>query len=201
MPDAASSGGLYKTTFTVWTRYHPGTMSIIDLAREATAGDAYSPFQHSVLVPNPEADPDWGGTGFSGPGPRVAVRLLCDHCYTVATGDEPVCQPGCRHAHLDSDGACLWPEGPVSCQHCGHADRLTPVPASHEGLRNLPKVAERGKGQWWLSWPGDSQGPFPSRTAAWDAWHTADPWQLHARAEQRNTTAAGGARSSRQREL
>lgn len=166
------SGALYKTTIIIWTSYPPDDMEIVDLAWEATDGNAHSSVEHTVLVPCPEADPDWDGTEFFDlPGSRAAVRLLCDHCYTAVTGTDAECQRGCRHRGLDDDGACMWPEGPVRCQWCGHAGRLTPVPAGHEGFRNLPAVGERGGGQWWLSWAQDQRGPYPSQDAAWDAWH------------------------------
>lgn len=164
--------GLYKTTFTVWTGYPLDGMSITTLARQATDGDAYSPAEQTVLIPCPDADPDWDGTDFFDPHGKITVRLLCDRCYEALTGGIAGCQPGCRHDGLDADGACLWPEGPTECQWCTHTDRLTPVPADHHGFHNLPTVEERDEGQWWLDWIDEQQGPYASEAAAWDAWRS-----------------------------
>lgn len=138
---------LYRTTITIWTTYPAGGMDLARLAREATDGDAYCSGQESVLVPCPEADPAPPGAEFFPKRQRIRVRLLCDRCLTAVTGDEGECQPGC-HGRLDHDGACLWPDGPVECQHCGNVARLTPVPAAHAGFASLPSVGERSQGQW-----------------------------------------------------
>lgn len=165
--------GLYRTTVTVWTTYPAGGMDLTALARQATDGNASCSAQQTVLVPCPEADPAPPGPEFFELSQKVAIRLLCDRCFEAVTGEQGLCQPGCRHEGLDDDGACLWPEGPAECQWCGYADRLTPVPRDHEGFRNLPAVGERDEGQWWLTWPGEEQGPYPSLDAAWGAWHAS----------------------------
>lgn len=163
---------LYKTTVTFWTNYPAGDVDLELLAREATAGGAYCAGQESVLVPCPEADPAPPGAEFFAKRVKIPVRLLCDRCCAAVTGEDAECQPGC-HLDLDHDGACLWPEGPNGCQWCGYASRLTPVPVAHTGFSSLPTVEERAEGQWWLTWPREDRGPYPSAGAAWAGWHAS----------------------------
>ena len=66
---AGKAKGLYKTTIIVWSRYDPSAaeMELVDLARDATDGEAYCPvLRPSVLVAEPAKDPDWDGTDFFG---------------------------------------------------------------------------------------------------------------------------------------
>ena len=65
--------------------------------------------------------------------------------------------------------------GTGQCQWCGDEDRLREVlRADVEHL--LPTAGEEDEGMWWLHWPRDRQGPYPSARAAWDDWHaSAEP--------------------------
>ena len=52
---------LWVTTIVIWTDYNPRGLEIIDLAREATPGDAYCSSQHVTRVTDPLTFP---GTEF-----------------------------------------------------------------------------------------------------------------------------------------
>jgi len=188
------ASGLYKTTVTIWTAYPADGMDLAALAQRAADGGAHCSERCTVLVPRPEADPAAPGPGFPGPSGKVALRLLCDTCFEAATGEVAQCQPGCRREGLDDNGPCLWPEGPDECQWCGQADRLTPLPADHPGLRRLPVVGERDDGGWWLSQPGSgtARGPYNSPEDAWHAWHLSQYEQRRPRqAAEQHPPAAG----------
>lgn len=60
---------LYKTTIVIWTEYDPGSVELVDLAREAHVGDAYCSKQISEEISQYENDPDWDGTEFFGDRP------------------------------------------------------------------------------------------------------------------------------------
>jgi hypothetical protein len=55
---------LYKTTIIIWSRYDGDKVQLSDLAYQAEEGDAYCSKQSSVLIPQPDTDPDWPGTEF-----------------------------------------------------------------------------------------------------------------------------------------
>lgn len=160
--------GLYKTTVVFYTARPASGMTADGLLSAFQRGEALSPpgAVRSVLVPLPGDDPDWDEALSPGRAGKIPLRLLCDRCFEAVSGEFAQCQPGCLHGGLDADGACLWPGGPDQCGWCGRPDRLTPVPADHDGIRRLPAVGERGEGQWRLIWPGSDQGPYPSEGAA-----------------------------------
>jgi hypothetical protein len=171
-------GGLYKTTVVFYTSHPATAIDLAGLIRALRQGDAFSPSDtvRPVLVPLPGGDPDWNDARFAGHTDKIPIVLLCDHCFEKVSGKFAECQPGCLHNGLDDDGPCLWPDGPDRCGWCGQADRLTPVPRDHDGFQSLPIASEHGEGQWRLNWPGspgDTQGPYPSQEAAWDAWHAS----------------------------
>lgn len=96
---------------------------------------------------------------------------LCDGCFQAATGLHAVCQDGCCKP-LDHEGLCLEPEPcQADCTWCGQADRLTAVDLENLDLATMPTVGEEDEGCWYLHWPSESQGPYASADAAWDAWH------------------------------
>lgn len=37
----------------------------------------------------------------------------------------------------------------------------------------LPTADEDDEGQWFLRWPDEQRGPYPSAQAAWDDWHAS----------------------------
>lgn len=49
---------LYKTTIVIWSEYPTNNVSIEDLAREATRGDAYCSSQRCEGVSDPSKFPD-----------------------------------------------------------------------------------------------------------------------------------------------
>jgi hypothetical protein len=55
---------LYKTTVVIWSEYDPKGTELEDLAHDATEGESYCSSQKTVLVRDPEKDPDWDGTEF-----------------------------------------------------------------------------------------------------------------------------------------
>lgn len=59
---------LYKTTAIIWSREHPTDelhLELSELAEESETGSAaYCSGQTTVLVNDPEHDPDWDGTEF-----------------------------------------------------------------------------------------------------------------------------------------
>lgn len=56
---------LYKTTIVIWSEYDPtGCSELVDLAGEATSGDAYCSKSETERIPDPSKDPDWDGTEF-----------------------------------------------------------------------------------------------------------------------------------------
>jgi len=55
---------LWKTTIVIWTEYDPQQSELADLCRDAVEGEAYCSKSNSVLLPEPEGDPDWDGTEF-----------------------------------------------------------------------------------------------------------------------------------------
>jgi hypothetical protein len=57
---------LYKTTIVIWSRYDSDKAELVDLAREATNGDAYCSRQESVAIERPRDDPEWDDTEFFG---------------------------------------------------------------------------------------------------------------------------------------
>jgi hypothetical protein len=58
---------LFKTTIVIWSDYDPSQEGDIDeLAHDATYGDSYCSKESSVVVEDPEKDPDWDGTEFFG---------------------------------------------------------------------------------------------------------------------------------------
>lgn len=93
--------------------------------------------------------------------------LVCDPCYAGATGLIPECEDDCCKA-LDHDGLCLVPDSREDCEWCGCTDRLHII---REFTNAMPTVGEMGEGQFWLNWPRERQGPFPSAEAAWAHWH------------------------------
>jgi hypothetical protein len=101
---------------------------------------------------------------------RSTVLLLCDACYECVTGLAAECQDGCPQA-LDHDGLCLRSSTP-ECGWCGEPGRLHEVDRGQVHAR-LPTVGEESDGQWFLHWPADRRGPYPSAQAAWDDWHAS----------------------------
>ena len=62
---------LFKTTIVIWSDYDPSpswcsSRPISELAHDATYGDSYCSKESSVMVEDPEKDPDWDGTDFFG---------------------------------------------------------------------------------------------------------------------------------------
>ena len=57
---------MWKTTVVIWTDYDPAHLELDRLAHEACRGDAYCSKQHTDVVENVGADPDWDGTDFFG---------------------------------------------------------------------------------------------------------------------------------------
>lgn len=114
-----------------------------------------------------------GQAGPVGESSLAAVLQLCDGCYQAATALVAECADGCPQ-DLDHTGLCLR-ASTSECQWCGDEDRLREVlRADVEQL--LPTVGEEDEGMWWLHWPRDRQGPYPSARAAWDDWHaSAEP--------------------------
>jgi hypothetical protein len=57
---------LYKTIITVWSNFNPSTsqIEVYDLVRDAIDGESYCSGIRTILVPDPEYDPDWDGTEF-----------------------------------------------------------------------------------------------------------------------------------------
>jgi hypothetical protein len=66
-------------------------------------------------------------------------------------------------------GLCLRDDGD-ECQWCGATDRLHKA-SMDDVAPLLPTTGEEDEGQWFLHWPHDRRGPYPSRQAAWDDWH------------------------------
>lgn len=95
---------------------------------------------------------------------------LCDTCFTAVTSEVAECEDGCSQP-LDHEGLCHR-DTPPECQWCGQPDRLHLVSRFLVPGRTLPTVGERDEGQWWLNWPGETKGPYPSAQAAWEAWHS-----------------------------
>ena len=56
---------LYKTTIVIW-REDPFMGELLDLAWQATEGDAYCARMDEFRVDDPEQDNDWDGTEFFG---------------------------------------------------------------------------------------------------------------------------------------
>lgn len=50
--------GLHKTTIVIWSRYPGDKLELVDLAQQATDGDAYCSKQESVFCDDPFGDPD-----------------------------------------------------------------------------------------------------------------------------------------------
>lgn len=57
---------LKKTTIVIWSEVDDPDRELSDLAREAEVGDAYCARLASMVVNDPQADPDWDGTEFFG---------------------------------------------------------------------------------------------------------------------------------------
>lgn len=55
---------LWKTTIVVWSDKEPFNWEITDIAHDAMDGDSFCSRQHTVLVEDAEADPDWRATDF-----------------------------------------------------------------------------------------------------------------------------------------
>ena len=56
---------LYKTTVVLWSEYDPSNqVELEDLARDATSGEAYCSKQCTILIEDPQGDPDWDMTEF-----------------------------------------------------------------------------------------------------------------------------------------
>lgn len=55
---------LHKTTIIIWSEYDGSAVELMDLAFQATEGDAYCSVQRSEVVENPDADPEFDGTEF-----------------------------------------------------------------------------------------------------------------------------------------
>jgi len=55
---------LFKTTIVIWTKNDATPVSLEDLSREATNGNAYCSKQTCVEVKDPNADDDWEDTEF-----------------------------------------------------------------------------------------------------------------------------------------
>jgi len=66
MTSTPAGKALYRTTIVIWSEYDGEKVEIEDLAFQATEGNAYCSKQSSVLVREPELDPDWDGTEFFG---------------------------------------------------------------------------------------------------------------------------------------
>jgi hypothetical protein len=107
------------------------------------------------------------------PGSRGAMQaiLLCDGCFTAATGLLAECEEGCPQ-DVGHTGLCLG-ASPEYCQWCGSPGRLREVSRADVG-HLLPAVGEEDEGLWFLHWADSRRGPYPSAQAAWDDWH-ADP--------------------------
>jgi hypothetical protein len=79
---------------------------------------------------------------------------LCPICLKVSTGMEMRCGP------LQPWATCGW---------CGWASVLHEVSRDQVDFGKLPSVAAE-EGVWWLKWPTERQGPFPSAASAWSYW-------------------------------
>ncbi len=56
---------LFKTKIVIWSEHnHQGNTELVDLAREATDGEAYCSVMTSERIANPDSDNDWDGTEF-----------------------------------------------------------------------------------------------------------------------------------------
>jgi hypothetical protein len=60
----ATSKPLYKTTLVIWSTWDGSKVEIDRLASEAMDGDAFCAKSETVIVADPESDPDWQGTEF-----------------------------------------------------------------------------------------------------------------------------------------
>lgn len=54
---------LWKTTIVIWSKFDPQTCELIELAKEATDGNAKCTKQESRCVQNVDNDPDSVGIG------------------------------------------------------------------------------------------------------------------------------------------
>jgi hypothetical protein len=55
---------LYRTTIVIWSDEPTTKLELIDLAREATEGNAYCSVYTGEWIGEPENDPAWDGTEF-----------------------------------------------------------------------------------------------------------------------------------------
>ena len=55
---------LYKTIIVIWSKFDGAMVEIDKLATDALDGASYCSKQDSVIVDDPEHDPDWDGTTF-----------------------------------------------------------------------------------------------------------------------------------------
>lgn len=86
----------------------------------------------------------------------------------------PACSRNARTAAARTSitpGLCLRP-GSDECQCCGRTDRLYEV-SRVDTADQLPTADEDDEGQWFLRWPDEQRGPYPSARAAWDDWHAS----------------------------